>query len=187
MLVCAARRRRLRELASLVLLLLGELTDPGTCIREESLGGFHTLRSARLLIEYMDLKKQDRSRKSGSLTSIPFSCLDCLEEFEAAAASKFRRRLTSGSAGDSELEQDTKQRIPCQVSGVGIALRHGEVQPLFTISLAESLFEYLPVDIRLPGIIEWVLKYTPKAPKKKTRVPCQVHYCTVFSLLMQET
>eukprot|EP00450_Noctiluca_scintillans_P014590 CAMPEP_0194523322 /NCGR_PEP_ID=MMETSP0253-20130528/58178_1 /TAXON_ID=2966 /ORGANISM="Noctiluca scintillans" /LENGTH=303 /DNA_ID=CAMNT_0039367847 /DNA_START=287 /DNA_END=1198 /DNA_ORIENTATION=+ len=119
--------------------------------------------SARLLIEYMDLKKQDRSRKSGSLTSIPFSCLDCLEEFEAAAASMFRRRLTSGSAGDSELEQDTKKRIPCQVSGLGIALRHGEVQPLLTISLAESLFEYLPVDIRLPGVIEWVLKYTPKA------------------------
>ncbi|CAE8681635.1 unnamed protein product, partial [Polarella glacialis] len=37
------------------------------------------------------------------------------------------------------------------------------IQPMLTTALAECLLDYLPVEVRLPGAVEWVLRYTPKA------------------------
>lgn len=34
---------------------------------------------------------------------------------------------------------------------------------VLTKDLAEALLEYLPVGLRLPGLVQWVLRYTPKA------------------------
>lgn len=45
-----------------------------------------------------------------------------------------------------------------------VSLRPGEVaQTMLTQALAQSLVDFLPVQLRLPGAVEWILKYTPKA------------------------
>lgn len=47
-----------------------------------------------------------------------------------------------------------------------VALNPGSIlagQTLLSRVLAESILDYLPVSLRLPGAIEWVLRYTPKA------------------------
>lgn len=45
-----------------------------------------------------------------------------------------------------------------------IALRYrGGIKPLLSGLMAECVSEYLPVTLRIPGAVEWVLRYTPKA------------------------
>merc|ERR1712187_971858 len=34
---------------------------------------------------------------------------------------------------------------------------------VLTTALAECLLDYLPVNLRVPGTVEWVLRYSPKA------------------------
>jgi len=47
---------------------------------------------------------------------------------------------------------------------VEVALRSGSVdKPLLTQTMVAYLLEHLPVSLRLPGAVEWVLRYSPKA------------------------
>jgi len=47
---------------------------------------------------------------------------------------------------------------------VEVALRSGCVEkPLLTQAMVACLLEHLPVSLRVPGAVEWVLRYSPKA------------------------
>lgn len=105
---------------------------------------------ARLLLENIDRQAGEEPSPEGrqSSTSIPFPCLDCLAELE-------EQRLRRSEVCNQH------QTRPCQSSTV--RLRLGDVKTLLTHALAECLVDYLPIGLRLPGAVEWVLRYTPKA------------------------
>ena len=39
------------------------------------------------------------------------------------------------------------------------------VNSMIVCALQEALLEYLPVGLRLPGLVQWVLRYTPKVSR----------------------
>mmetsp|Transcript_116160 Transcript_116160/g.339728 ORF Transcript_116160/g.339728 Transcript_116160/m.339728 type:complete len:401 (+) Transcript_116160:190-1392(+) len=137
--------------------------------------------AARLLLDsiHQDAPEEEPLRARQSRTSVPFSCLDCLAELEATRRQRQQLRqqrpepepqlpwrggrkprqgqLSQGSSGHGAAAEP-----PAQLPKV--TLQPGEVaKTLLTPQLAECLLDYLPIGLRLPGAVEWVLRYTPKA------------------------
>jgi len=68
----------------------------------------------------------------------------------------------SALAEDSK-DQECRSRSSSD-AGIVVVLKPGSVgNPLLSEPLACGLFEYLPAAIRIEGVVEWVLRYTPKA------------------------
>mmetsp|Transcript_60140 Transcript_60140/g.130431 ORF Transcript_60140/g.130431 Transcript_60140/m.130431 type:complete len:368 (-) Transcript_60140:103-1206(-) len=96
---------------------------------------------ARLL-----LASQVVAASGPSSTRVPFPSVDCAVVFEAVSG---RIQPLAELPDTYEMEQ--------------VTLRHDDVaRPLLAKSLAECIFDYLPVSVRVPGATEWVLSYTPK-------------------------
>jgi len=76
-----------------------------------------------------------------------------------------RKRVSSAeSAGGAGSSPSRSLGSPTRLERV--TLRSGNTpieQTLMQRMLAECILDYLPVSLRLPGAIEWVLRYTPKA------------------------
>ncbi|CAK9023667.1 unnamed protein product [Durusdinium trenchii] len=51
----------------------------------------------------------------------------------------------------------------CHVDKVVFQLPENCQRSVLNKDLAEALLDYLPVGLRLPGLVQWVLRYTPKA------------------------
>jgi len=63
-----------------------------------------------------------------------------------------------------EAPPEPEQPAPRPPAVEKVVLRPGNAtQTLLTESLAECLLDYLPIALRLPGAVEWVLRYSPKA------------------------
>uniref|UniRef100_A0A7S4Q2Z4 Oxidation resistance protein 1 n=2 Tax=Alexandrium monilatum TaxID=311494 RepID=A0A7S4Q2Z4_9DINO len=115
--------------------------------------------AARVLLDSVDRARAEEKPAQGfrSRTSIPFACLDCMTALEA----------TSGAWHQPQPQEDTGTlpTVPlrsCQT--VQVRLRHGDLsKTLLTPALADRLLDFLPIGLRLPGAVEWVLRYTPKA------------------------
>jgi len=116
------------------------------------------LQESTLLLDGYASSMTNKRWKDGSLTSIPFACLDCVSHLELISAKHTGRALAP--------VDDFKGGDRNRVSSVeyGVTLRAGPVaHTLLTMDMAESLLDHLPLSARLPGVTEWVLRYTPKA------------------------
>eukprot|EP00971_Amphidinium_carterae_P061226 1212122-Amphidinium_carterae.1 len=129
----------------------------------------HLHEAAQLLLDQLDdfrkcheIEPKSQTKK----TFIPFPCLDRASEFDAISRKKEMRALREAKRLQETTEVGAGMlaggRPPSQVFGVPILCDHSE-STLLTEELAECLFEYLPVSVRLPGSSQWVLAYSPKA------------------------
>ncbi|CAE7741048.1 OXR1 [Symbiodinium sp. CCMP2456] len=140
-----------------------------------------------LLLEAKKAKASSSACPSSTQTSVPFPCLDCMAELEHALhhhqlqqqLAKERSPSTTarlfanwtkflsgpGEAAKTSQEVDVHSDpgSPIHVEKVALRLPENLESALLTNDLAEALMDFLPVSLRLPGLVEWVLRYTPKA------------------------
>jgi len=138
---------------------------------------------ARTLLEVVPpageaMEQLAKAASSGvrSTTRVPYACLDSLAEAEAASHHRQLQAALRQPAVAPEAVDDGFQRQGSSPSTASSGPRYFEKvvlktshiedwsgQTLLTKPLAESLLESLPISLRVPGAVEWVLRYTPKA------------------------
>lgn len=129
--------------------------------------------TARCLIAHLDvLRRSDTPKPSRrrSRTSVPFACLDCMSEFEAASARRRSSELqgcTQATPAPSAHGRSSGGGSPAPSPepsfSQGPELVAGDVErPLLREAMAALLSDYLPVVLRVAGNVEWRLAYTPK-------------------------
>eukprot|EP00434_Breviolum_minutum_P000375 symbB.v1.2.000317.t1/scaffold6.1/size569917/20 len=118
-------------------------------------------------------------------TSVPFPCLDCMAELEHAIhhhqlkqqlAKKQERWPVSSSLGNfakflsgpSDAKSSRSQAKSAEPENSSEAVEGLRVDKVVfqlpeNCQRSEALLDYLPVGLRLPGLVQWVLRYTPKA------------------------
>lgn len=133
--------------------------------------------TAKQLLAVLETARQEAPPRSHvNRTSVPFSSLDCAAEAEALWRQEMARRAravdsgsptacSSGSPGSAGTSSrgggDSPARVFTHLEQV--VLHPGNVdEPILTQSLAEQLFDYLPISVRAPGATDWLLCYTPK-------------------------
>lgn len=104
-------------------------------------------------------------KRPKSNTSIPFPCLDCVQEVEAAAQREVQERNAAGKT--VEALTAALQQLKSEDSDSdddGPLLNPGNVtKQVLTEPMAKALRNHLPATLRIDGAVEWVLRYTPKA------------------------
>lgn len=130
---------------------------------------------ARAVLDALDAVREEAplavsDRPGQSLTSIPFPCLDCVSELEAASQMRTRaetlreERSPTSAQGVPSRSLQTSTSLAATPGPPEIVLRPGDAnRTLLTMQLAECLYEHIPATLRIPGVVEWVLQYTPKA------------------------
>eukprot|EP00928_Gymnodinium_smaydae_P036298 TRINITY_DN25389_c0_g3_i2.p1 TRINITY_DN25389_c0_g3~~TRINITY_DN25389_c0_g3_i2.p1 ORF type:complete len:750 (-),score=194.20 TRINITY_DN25389_c0_g3_i2:268-2517(-) len=79
----------------------------------------------------------------------------------SASASPRRQRVASGASGAAASSATETPR-----SSLGIALRvcaDFDGETVLTQDLAQCLLDFLPIRLRMPGAVEWNLRYAPRA------------------------
>jgi len=106
---------------------------------------------ANMLLTSVDRINQNTGEYQASETSVPFACLDCLAAYEMheSALQDPKKRGSCSQPREAKLEE-----IPGSAPApVPVKLVAGDVgRPLLTTLLAESLLDYLPVNLRLPCV-----------------------------------
>jgi len=120
----------------------------------------------RRLLELQEVASQLHERAQGTGeaaptagdTSVPFPCLDYAREAVPLPCLShdllWQQDAADAAAGPEPLTPPAPPEVPLRPEGVE--------RTLLTQPMAQHISEYLPLGLRLPGVVEWVLRYTPK-------------------------
>lgn len=110
------------------------------------------------------LWRQQAKKNGGSVASSPARTPDQLKRAPSTTSTGGGDAATPAAAGGGNCHSGDHEPPLFFSTGLEqVVLRPGIVsQPVLTQRLAEELFDYLPISVRVPGATEWVLCYTPK-------------------------
>eukprot|EP00928_Gymnodinium_smaydae_P036297 TRINITY_DN25389_c0_g3_i1.p1 TRINITY_DN25389_c0_g3~~TRINITY_DN25389_c0_g3_i1.p1 ORF type:complete len:559 (-),score=133.76 TRINITY_DN25389_c0_g3_i1:268-1830(-) len=108
------------------------------------------------------LSGQDVQEENAATRDEPAGAAAAAEATPASAsASPRRQRVASGASGAAASSATETPR-----SSLGIALRvcaDFDGETVLTQDLAQCLLDFLPIRLRMPGAVEWNLRYAPRA------------------------